>query len=52
MILTRSQKGEDVINSLISHRLIKQHVIPIDQTKEWETKKINWLKKMTGLKRK
>jgi coenzyme F420-reducing hydrogenase beta subunit len=52
MILTRTQKGEDVINSLISHSLIKQFVVPIDQTKEWETKKINWLKKMTGLKRK
>jgi coenzyme F420 hydrogenase subunit beta len=52
MIITRNKRSQDLIRSLISAGLIEQYVVPIEQIKEWKTKKTNRLKKMIGQKRK
>ncbi len=52
MIIIRTEKGEKVINSALSHGLIEQLIIPADQTIEWKNKKLNWFKKLISLKTK
>ncbi|MFX1287901.1 MAG: Coenzyme F420 hydrogenase/dehydrogenase, beta subunit C-terminal domain [Promethearchaeota archaeon] len=50
MILTRTEKGHSLIDSLLATGYIERNIIPADQISEWKPKKINWLKKMTSLK--
>ena len=50
MILTRTEKGRSLIDSLLATGYIERYIIPADQISEWRPKKINWLKKMTSLK--
>ena len=50
MIISRTDKGLSVINSMLSLGLIDQYIVPIEETKEWKTKKMNNFKRMTGLK--
>jgi coenzyme F420 hydrogenase subunit beta len=50
MILTRTEKGRSLIDSLLATGYIERYIIPADQISEWQPKKINWLKKMTSLK--
>ncbi len=52
MILTRTEKGHSLIDSLLATGYIERYIIPADQISEWRPKKINWLKKMTSLKMK
>jgi coenzyme F420 hydrogenase subunit beta len=50
MIITRTEKGHNLIDSLLATGYIERYIIPADQISEWQPKKINWLKKMTSLK--
>lgn len=50
MILTRTEKGHSLIDSLLATGYIERYIIPAEQISEWQPKKINWLKKMTSLK--
>ncbi len=50
MILTRTEKGRSLIDSLLATGHIERYIIPTDKISEWQPKKINWLKKMTSLK--
>ena len=52
MIIIRTPTGQEVINSLISHNLIEQYIIPADQSADWKDKKVNWFKKMISFKTK
>ena len=52
MIIIRTDKGEELINSALSHGLIEQLIIPADQTIEWKKKKQDWFKKLISLKTK
>jgi coenzyme F420 hydrogenase subunit beta len=50
MILTRTEKGRNLIDSLLATGYIERYIIPAEALAEWRPKKINWLKKMTSLK--
>ncbi|MFX1391753.1 MAG: Coenzyme F420 hydrogenase/dehydrogenase, beta subunit C-terminal domain [Promethearchaeota archaeon] len=50
MILTRTQKGEKVINSMLSKGIIEQYIVPFNKTIEWKYKKLGWYKKLISLK--
>ncbi len=52
MIIMRSEKAQNLIDSLISEGLIEKYKIPADQFSEWKPKKINWFRKMIALKTK
>ncbi|MFX1366769.1 MAG: Coenzyme F420 hydrogenase/dehydrogenase, beta subunit C-terminal domain [Promethearchaeota archaeon] len=50
MILIRSERGEKVINSMLSKDIIKQFIIPYDKTLQWKNKKLEWFNKLIFLK--
>ncbi|MHA1148029.1 MAG: Coenzyme F420 hydrogenase/dehydrogenase, beta subunit C-terminal domain [Promethearchaeota archaeon] len=51
-IITRTVIGQKAINALLSLGLIEQHIVPVDQSAEWKSKKLNWLKKLLSFKNK
>lgn len=52
MIIIRTDKGKEIIKSMIEHKYIEQLIIPADETKEWKEKKIKLFKRMINLKHK
>ena len=52
MIIMRSEKAQNLIDSVISEGLIEKYKIPAEQYLEWKPKKINWFRKMTSFKTK
>ena len=50
MIITRTEKGQNLIHSLIAEGFIDKYKIPLDQVNTWKPRKINWFKKMTSTK--
>lgn len=52
MIITRTDKGQNLIDSLISSGYIEKYEAPLDKFAEWQPKKVNWFRKMTALKTK
>lgn len=52
MIIIRSEKGQRLIDSLLSEGYLEQYVPPSDQSSDWKLKKLEWFKKMVFLKTK
>jgi coenzyme F420-reducing hydrogenase beta subunit len=50
MVIIRTDKGQNLMRSLIADGFIEKYKIPPDQIDEWKPRKINWFKKMTALK--
>ncbi|MFW9828699.1 MAG: Coenzyme F420 hydrogenase/dehydrogenase, beta subunit C-terminal domain [Candidatus Thorarchaeota archaeon] len=51
MILIRTNKGEKLINNMLSRGIIQQFVVPFNKTIEWKKKKLNWYSKLISLKK-
>ncbi|MHA1294452.1 MAG: Coenzyme F420 hydrogenase/dehydrogenase, beta subunit C-terminal domain [Promethearchaeota archaeon] len=49
-IIIRTENGQKIVYSLRSLGLIEQYMIPLEQKAEWQTKKLNWLKKLLSFK--
>jgi coenzyme F420 hydrogenase subunit beta len=52
MVIVRTDKGLNLIDSLLTDGYIEKYTIPDDQVQEWKPKKINWFKKMISIKTK
>jgi len=50
MIIMRTENGVNIIKELISRGMVEQLIV--DQVSEWNTKKINWFKKLLSFKTK
>ncbi len=50
MIITRTETGEKLINSLISNKLIQQFMVPAEEASDWKEKKVKNLNRMISLK--
>jgi coenzyme F420 hydrogenase subunit beta len=50
MIITRTEKGYNIIKSMLSYRLIEQFIVPADQNGDWINKKLELYKKLISLK--
>lgn len=51
-IIIRTETGEQVIKTLLSEGLIEQHIVPVEESAEWKTSKLNWLIKLLSFKTK
>jgi len=52
MLIIRTEKGLNVVKSLLSNGLIEQYIIPSEKSKEWKDKKIKLYKRMISYKQK
>ncbi len=50
MVIIRTEKGQNLMHSLIAEGFIEKYRIPPDQINEWKPRKVNWFRKMTSLK--
>jgi coenzyme F420-reducing hydrogenase beta subunit len=50
IIIIRTEKGQNLMHSLIADGFIDKYKIPADQISEWKPRKENWFRKMTTLK--
>ncbi|UCC18506.1 MAG: Coenzyme F420 hydrogenase/dehydrogenase, beta subunit C-terminal domain [Promethearchaeota archaeon] len=50
MLLIRTEKGEKVVNNMLSKGIIEQLIVPSNRTIEWKNKKLEWYNKLISLK--
>lgn len=52
MVIAKTQKGQELVKTLIINGFIEEYSIPDGQYREWQTKKLTWFKKMISIKTK